>query len=116
QGNIYGGMKPGEDPGRMPVEESGNMLLMIAAVAHQQDGDVAFLADYWDTLAEWADYLAEHGIDPVNQLCTDDFAGHLARNANLSIKAILGVGAMAQLCEMNGDATGHAKYRRLAER
>lgn len=115
QGNVYGGMKPGEDPGRMPVEESANMLLMVAAVAHQQDGDVAFAKPYWRTLEQWADYLAEHGIDPVNQLCTDDFAGHLARNANLSVKAILGIGAMAQLCGMVGDETGQAKYRRLAE-
>lgn len=115
QGNVYGGMKPGDDPGRMPVEESGNMLLMIAAVAHQQDGDAAFARPYWDTLKTWADYLARYGIDPVSQLSTDDFAGHLARNANLSIKAILGIGAMARLCEMAGDEAGQAKYRRLAE-
>lgn len=115
QGNVYGGMDPGNDPGRMPVEESGNMLLMIAAVAHRQGGDVGFARPYWRTLEQWADYLAEHGIDPVNQLCTDDFAGHLARNANLSVKAILGIGAMARLCEYAGDEAGRKKYRRLAE-
>lgn len=114
-GNVYGGMEPGKDPGRMPVEESANMLLMVAAVAHQQRGDVAFAKPYWETLQRWADYLAEYGIDPVEQLCTDDFAGHLARNANLSIKAILGIGAMARLCEMAGDTAGQAKYRALAE-
>ena len=86
---------------QMPVEECGNMLIMEAAAA-LASGDASFAASHLDTLREWVKYLEENGEDPGNQLCTDDFAGHLAHNCNLAVKAILGVASFGILLGMLG--------------
>lgn len=98
-GQVYGfDMHPQLDPltKQMPVEECGNMLICIAA-AIQYGADRKLAQDNKDLLKEWADYLVKYGYDPGNQLCTDDFAGHLAHNCNLSLKAILGIAAYGKV-------------------
>jgi len=98
---------------QMPIEECGNMLLMAAAVT-LASGRADFVSRRLGLLRQWADYLTEFGLDPENQLCTDDFAGHLARNANLSAKAVMGVMAFALLLEKTGAAEEAERYRAKA--
>ena len=98
---------------QMPVEEAGNMLICLAAVKKYSGGDTELFDENSSLMKQWADYLLKYGYDPKNQLCTDDFAGHLARNCNLSLKAILGLAAYA---ELSGDESYMNAAREYAKK
>ncbi len=100
-------------PKDMPVEEDGNMLIVTAVVCRTL-GEASYAEKHWDILTTWVNYLVEYGLDPEDQLCTDDFAGHLARNVNLSAKAILGIASYGMMAQMLGKDDTATEYLDLA--
>lgn len=110
---VYGGGEQTEE-NQMPVEECGNLLVLTAALAKAKPGWQP-PAEWWPVLERWAVYLRANGLDPANQLCTDDFAGHLARNANLAVKAIVALGGYAELCKEAGRTKEASEYAAVAK-
>ena len=100
---------------QMPVEESGNMLILEAALVRQNpEGEKENLLENLPLYEKWVKYLLEYGSDPGEQLCTDDFAGHLAHNVNLAFKAIMGVEAYSILLHAVGRDEEAVQYHEKA--
>ena len=110
-----------KDPGQpiietqMPVEECGNMLILVAALA-EATGELADARAHWAVLTDWANYLAEHGEDPGAQLCTDDFSGVLGHNVNLAAKAAAGLACYARLASALGETAAATRFAAIASR
>lgn len=100
---------------QMPVEECANMLIMFYA-CYKKDGDISFFKDNFGLCNNWVQYLVKYGLKPENQLCTDDFAGHLANNLNLAIKATVGIACFAGLAKALGNEQDFINYRSIAEK
>jgi hypothetical protein len=112
-GQVYGGGERTEE-NQMPIEESGNLLILAGALT-KAEGNAHVAQQYWPLFTKWAEYLRKNGMDPENQLSTDDFAGHLAHNANLSIKAIDAMGAYAEMARALGKKAEADQYAAIAE-
>ncbi|KAI5238313.1 DUF1793-domain-containing protein [Aureobasidium subglaciale] len=97
----------------MPVEESGNMLLMAYSY-YKFTGDSIFLTQHYSKYRQWASYVIQYSLVPEAQLSTDDFAGTLANQTNLAIKGILGLKAMSFISQVVGDLSAAANYSATA--
>ena len=89
----------------MPVEESANMLIMASA---------AGVTGHYAILKQWADYLVGNALDPGYQNQTDDFTGFIAHSANLALKGIVAIGAMAKIATAAGNTADAAHYQGIA--
>jgi hypothetical protein len=97
----------------MPVEESGNMILMSYAYAYFSS-DSAFLTAHYPLLKQFSEYLREYSLLPGVQLSTDDFAGELVNQTNLAIKGIVGLAAMREIASLAGQSSDSANFSTTA--
>jgi hypothetical protein len=101
----------------MPVEESGNMLILSAAYLQRKpDRAREFATAHYTILKQWADYLVASLPDPGFQNQTDDFAGFIAHSVNLAIKAIIAVAAMGLIAQAAGNRSDASYYDKKARR
>ncbi|KAF8639975.1 hypothetical protein AX17_001222 [Amanita inopinata Kibby_2008] len=98
----------------MPVEESGNMVIMALSYA-LKTSDMSHLSQYYNLLDQWTQFLISDSLIPANQISTDDFAGPLANQTNLAIKGIVGIKAMSEIAGMLGDTAKSSNYSSIAD-
>lgn len=103
-----------EETQEMPVEESGNMLILSLAYA-QKTGDTAYLAQHYDLLRQWTDYLVSNTLIPASQQSTDDFAGALANQTNLALKGIIAIRAMSSIANLTAHTDDVTTYSQTAD-
>jgi len=103
-----------KDQENMPVEESGNMILMILAAVQRTNSYSWLFPKYGPLLRGWAEYLVDSLPSPGSQLCTDDFLGPIYNDANLAAKGIVALSAYAELMKISGNSGEYNKYSTLA--
>ncbi|KAM5540219.1 hypothetical protein V8D89_006038 [Ganoderma adspersum] len=88
------------------VEQSGNMLIMELAYA-RTSGDGVLLSQYYNTTKRWADYLVSTALDSTNQTNQD---GSITNLANIALKGIIGMKAMAEIAHALGEDSNATEY------
>jgi len=97
----------------MPIEETANMLLMMASVV-KKTNNLNTVKTYWKLVSQWGNYLVNNLPDPGDQLCTDDFEGPTPHDSNLAVKGIVGIAAAGYLAEKTGNSALAQKWNTTA--
>jgi hypothetical protein len=99
----------------MPLEETAWDLLIIAAIAQRQGGDLTWLEPYWPVIQTWYTFLITLLPFPQEQLSTDDFDGPLNNATNLAIKGVAAIASYGYILQQyTGNASGAAAAYALA--
>ncbi|THV03669.1 hypothetical protein K435DRAFT_650779 [Dendrothele bispora CBS 962.96] len=92
------------------MEDTANMLVMVLAHA-RISGDGSLIEKYYNLLKKWADYLAANAVHPKNQVSADNLATSVSDSSKIAMKAIIGVGAMAQISRAFSNSEDEMNYQ-----
>jgi hypothetical protein len=98
----------------MPVETTADLIIMLDAISQEQHS-TAFADQFWPLISNWANYLVPYAYTPGNQLTSNDFLGTLTNSTNLACKAIVALGAYANMCTMMGNTAVASSYISTAQ-
>lgn len=109
--NATGHNPDGED---MPVEESGNIIILTYAY-QLATGNTDLTSAYSSLLEQYAQYLQKDGKYPSNQLSLNDALGPIANQTNLAMKAAVGLNIYGKITNQDdytaqGKSIAHALY------
>ncbi|KAI9287619.1 DUF1793-domain-containing protein [Umbelopsis sp. AD052] len=98
----------------MPVEESADMIFMVANYmfnpSTKKADAKAYGSQHYKILSSWANYLYGNCLYPTNQLTTDDFIGQTQLNSGLALKGILAMKAFSNIAGIVGNKNETAFY------
>lgn len=95
--NATGHLASGES---MPVEESGNIIIMTYAY-QVASGQTDLATAYSSQLETYAKYLSDNGLYTASQLSLNDALGSLANQTNLGVKAATALATYGKLISNN---------------
>jgi hypothetical protein len=99
----------------MPMESTGDMMLMATAVTQAQNGSLAVAGPYMGLLREFAGFCAASLPFPAPQDMTDDFSHAPGNLTNLALKCIISIGAQAYLETVAGNSSGAKALYAIAQ-
>jgi len=99
----------------MPMESTGDVLILAAAITMARGGDSSWATAYMSTLSRFAGFCANSLPFPVFQYMTDDFSHAPGNLTNLALKCIIGIGAQAYQEQSAGNSSGAAHLYSLAK-
>jgi hypothetical protein len=99
----------------MPMESTGDILLMAAAVTQARHGDATWLAPYMRIMRNFAGFCAAALPFPAPQDMTDDFSHAPGNLTNLALKCIIGIAAQGYIEQTVGNTTGAQALYTIAQ-
>ncbi|KAL5494578.1 hypothetical protein ACEPAI_39 [Sanghuangporus weigelae] len=98
------------------IDASASMIIMALAYS-LASGNGVLLSDHYNLLQNWAGYLVDNSVSATNQSSGDfstnsDFVSD--NQANLLLKSIIAISAMAKIAEVSGNVTDQERFNNSA--